>query len=542
MIQNFQLKACCLALLTTAIAHGETGTPPQKEQDVLSLLNGDFLHGHLLGINPSGALRWHHPDIEEGIEIQTNKIRRIALSGGKPNINPPSYSYVRFENGDQIPGEIIAMDQEVVHLATSFAGELMIPRSSLSQLAPSPYGGKIHYYGPFSEDRWSILNEQEPETSLPEDVEAQEEQEQEEKEEEDPLPPEEVEDEETPREHPEDEKRSWNLSGTAWYNSDSTPLFLDADLPDKALISCHISWKNRLSASIAFHATLPSPEVIDEKTKEGRRKPRVRRVAEDQPVPQRARGLQSGTQGYPSTYGESYVLTLFPSNYVQLHRCSFDEEGNPVSTRLTSSNSHIRIDDTGETAIEIRCDRSESLISLYMNGKFAAQWIDPAGYAGTGSHVAFASTNESSRLRISDIVVSSWNGMFDSAVSMDSKERDIVLLTNGTDRFSGSVTSIQDGTLTLLGSFAEMKIPLDEVQEIRFAKKDIIEQPSLDGNPVRLLMQPVGKLTLSLLEINESFLEGTLPSEIPLKAQLDSIDVIEFSYGETARDSWDHQF
>ena len=63
--------------------------------------------------------------------------------------------------------------------------------------------------------------------------------------------------------------------------------------------------------------------------------------------------------GFAATYGASYVLTLY-SNYAILYRVSYDEEGKAAVDRLSSTNSHVRLNDVGEAEFELRCDRKDA--------------------------------------------------------------------------------------------------------------------------------------------------------------------------------------
>ena len=62
-------------------------------------------------------------------------------------------------------------------------------------------------------------------------------------------------------------------------------------------------------------------------------------------------------------------------------------------------------------------------------------------------------------MSISDVVVSEWNGMPDSARSLQVDDQDIVLMANGTDRFSGKVGGLDDGKIALDGKYGRFQFP-----------------------------------------------------------------------------------
>jgi hypothetical protein len=249
----------------------------------------------------------------------------------------------------------------------------------------------------------------------------------------------------------------------------------------------------------------------------------------------------SGSNSYPLTYGHSYVLTIY-SSYAMLYRCDFDEDGNPKMNRLTNSSATIRLDESGEAEFELRCDRENSSILLFVNGEYVNQWEDSQGYAGIGSHLTFGCQNAGSRLRVSDIVVSNWNGMLDSARSMDAEDRDTILLNNGTDRFSGKITGIKNSHYQLKGTYADMQIPVDEVEELRFARSARKELPDPSGKALRLILRPIGRITLDPGRSTPTDLTGRHQALGDINLDLGFASLIEFSFSDSILDSWDEDF
>ena len=232
------------------------------------------------------------------------------------------------------------------------------------------------------------------------------------------------------------------------------PIALDAKLPDVGRFRFKLAWRNRLSANIAFHADytrpLPrEPEEVEEVAENVEEKPAEEKAeaAEDTPAEEaeeeeekpikfkplefeslfdlkQGDALQSlgwlpanSSASFLQTYGSSYVLS-FNSSYVTLHHNTFDKEGKPLqqsrrSSRISSGN----FSESGEAEIDIRFDRKKKAIYLYVDGQYAAQWSEVSDYAGKGSSIGFAGTGNS-RLKISDIIVSSWSGTPDAARSM----------------------------------------------------------------------------------------------------------------------------
>ena len=180
--------------------------------------------------------------------------------------------------------------------------------------------------------------------------------------------------------------------------------------------------------------------------------------------------------------------------------------------RMTHSQSSVRLPESGDATFELRSDRKSGLLMLFINGEYAAQWeeIDPIVANDTtpenkddaekkdpplGNGFGIQAITGNTPIRLTDLVISEWNGVKDSAYSMSNEHRDIVLLTNGTDRYSGDVVGISDGKLRFKSAYSELEIPLQEISEITFAKKIESEKSETPANTVTARFYPVGKIS-----------------------------------------------
>ena len=492
-------------LLPFAALAEDAGNP----EDLLRFRNGDSLHGSFLGLS-GGDLRWRHTEARDTITLKTDKLRRLSFHGGRSRKNLRSPSYIQLTGGDRIPGTLISLDSEKLLMDTEFAGNVSIPREFISQISPRPHGGLIHYIGPFSADEWTVIDPPE-------------------KAEKDPKKENEPKKEDEPGEAPEP---PWVFSGGAYYSNSQRPIAIDTKSTDQVRIRFTLAWRNRLNAAIAFHATMKQPEPPEKEDEDGEKEPK--RIAKPE---------GAGSKGFAYTYGHSYVLTIY-SNYAQIYRCDFNEEGEADMDRLSNSSANLRLEETGQAEFELRCDRLSGTIALFANGRFVSQWNDRQGYVGTGSHLAFASQNSAARLRISDVIVTAWNGMIDSAQSMETENRDVILLTNGTDRFSGELASLQDGRFVVKGTYAEMTVPQEEVQDIRLARAAQTgeDEEEASRQRVRLLLQPYGRLTLRPIEASSDRLRAHHPALGDLTLDLHYAGLMEFSFGSSVLDSWDDDY
>lgn len=519
--------------LLLALGAAANDTPP----DLLRLTNGE-LEGRFGGIDRDGVLRWEREDGVAPMEFRTDKLRQIILRGATSQTVDASSSHIELVNGDRIPASIAELDDENLTLDSAVAGELVIPRDAVRRIAPNPFGGRLVYAGPFNPEEWRIDDGSEPkkeeepgEPGEPGGEEAAEE----------AVEVEVVEEavvEEAPAEEAtedEEEEASWRHLGSRWYHvSGDDALVLDAGMPRRSVYRFHLDWRGRSPISIAFHADFaPRPEVEKDEEEE-KPQPQVRRV-----VP--------STSGLTTYFGRAFVMTL-RGNYVNLYKVGYNKDGSPFVDSLRAANRSLQIDDAGEADFELRTDLDEGFISLFVDGEFSMQWqIEPVVADDEdawvpGSGIGFRVDGSDSPLRVSDIVVAEWNGMPDAARSLVNRERDVVLLTNGTDRVSGKITSIAAGRLTLEGQYAPLVIPLEEIADIRFATDSLREEEVASSDRLRVHFQPIGRISgvPGVTRDGAMAVKSELLGDLTLS--LESAVILEFREGGSFLDAWDEDF
>lgn len=489
------------ALLAASLAAAEP-------VDLLRFTNGNQLDGRFAGIDTVGTITWTRPDVATPMPFQREKIRQIILRNARPLSLLADPCHVTLVNGDRLPGSVVAADRDSVTLATGAAGTLVLPRDAVAVVAPHPFGGRLIYAGPFDTKGWNTVRA-EPGAM------------------EDPFAA-------APRgkARPEDaDQPDWSHLGAAWYcRGGLDALTLDAGMPDRALLRFKLGWRSRPNLAVAFHADLRQPAPPKKKEQD------------------EGRPSFGGMQNLSRLFGSAYILN-FQSGYVHLQRSGFDEEGRPELERVRVGSTTVRLNDTGEAVFEIRCDRRDGTIAVHVNGEFAVQWstaeegVEPAArsatYRAPGGGLGFQVQGNNSQVRISDVVVAEWNGLTDSARSMESETRDIVLLTNGTDRFSGKVLALRDDQVEIESSYAPLKIPLADVAEIHFARdaRRKPEAPAPAG--ISVLLQPVGRITGIPLAASPTRIQLEHPLAGKLDLDLGSAVVLEFTPSSGFLDAWD---
>jgi hypothetical protein len=132
--------------------------------------------------------------------------------------------------------------------------------------------------------------------------------------------------------------------------------------------------------------------------------------------------------------------------------------------------------------LEIRSNREEGTLSLFVNGGLVQRWKDTRGFVSNGTGVVFYSQVESPTLKLSNIKLSEWDGRFEPEVTSTNKLTDDVVFLANKDKVVGKVKGLGENKLlvqtrTLDAAASEkstnearvLQIPLSRVTEIYFA-------------------------------------------------------------------------
>lgn len=490
--------------LPTCLALGLCCLAAQAEPDFLRFENGDQMSGRFLGMNTEGDIRWESAEMKDPATFRINTLRHLVLRGGKPERVEETLSHVGLTNGDRIPGRITAIDGSHITLDSKFSGLLRIPKENLSLLAANPLGGRVHYFGPFSADGWQMLQ------GIP------------------------AKQEDKDKEKDTAKTEPWELSGAAWFwkgqqdvSDSSNPVALarSEGMSDRSVLRFRMNWKDRVAMSIAFHADFATA-VAHEKSDEAEMN--IRR--------------EQGS--LPSIFGNCYVLQIL-SSHMMLYRSTWDPETGPHYDRVQMNSNYIRLGEERSALVEIRSNRPNGHISLFINDEFVAQWSEPTGkdansegFAGKGNGFGFLSQSGGSAVRISEIMVSDWNGMPDSARSMELDDKDVVLMTNGTDRFSGKILGMEPNDMVRFESrHGTILVPLDEIAEIRFARSQLAKSEAQQG-PV-LHLGPIGRISVKSIAGDRDLLKLQHHILGPVDLRSDPVIMVEYKSGTRIVDSWD---
>jgi hypothetical protein len=546
MIRPFAI--CGLAGMSWALAAtAPAASPAPPRQDLLRFVNGDQLHGSFQGVKTGPVAVWQRPDLTAPGEFKSNQIQKIILRAGRPEKSNESLTHIALVNGDRIPGTLSALDDETCTVDTSIAGVLHIPRKNVGMIAPMPLGGRVLYHGTYAEDGWLMTHPDFPD-GIPELTAAANPAP-------DPAPPmPDAAGDDEAGEAPDPVKNTpiprWDFSGAAWYwnhKQGATALVRKTGMTERSMLRFNLAWRSRLMLCIAFHADFSHPKQAEPNKDDN---PRAagnlnalanakKRALMNHPGP-------GDPSALPKLFGNSYVLQV-NSGFAMLLRCGYDADGKPTMERLQINNPSIRLPESGSAAFDLRCDRIKGTIVLHIDGELAMQWDEPGRadtppYAGKGAGIGFLVQMENSPVRISDVVIAEWNGMPDSARSMQLDDQDIVLLANGTDRFSGKVVDFHDGKLRLLGKFGDFSFPLDAIAEVRFASNSQAKPEPSNDPRVIVRLDPIGNISGIPLSGDAASLKLLTPYAGTININLQSATILDFQPSNNLLDDWDPQF
>ncbi len=507
-----------------------------KAEDVLRFSNADQLHGSFQGIDEKGEISWKRSSTDS---VYQSKEVRSVIFGSNKKINSAEYSYIRLKNGDIIPGNVVQLTDKTLKIKGDVVGDLEIPREHVREICPEPFGGRIHYVGPFTTEGWSVLHPKEKGKDQASSAEAAKD------------APDQKDDAnkgekevdaatETPKKAMEAEKKDddkhWKHIGSAWYRKDSSLTLIRKDcLPSSSLLRFRAQWRSRINLNIVMNADfMPPPAKKENKEDAGEAKKNAAIAM--------AGGMMfqnSSQQMHLPSLGNAIVLNIYQS-YLSLSRVGYRKNGEFFVNRITQAPSALQLEESGDSVFEIRSDKAAGMLMLFVDGKYAAQWEDIKESADVegddgdqmlplGNGIGFQVAGNKLPIRINDIVIAEWNGVRDPARSFAHDKRDILLLTNGMDRYSGTLESISNGTAVFQSSLGKLSIPLTELSEIHFAGLDDNASNVQTASSIGISFFPIGKVSGQIVGADSNQIQIKHPLAGDLKLQMNQALMIHFS-------------
>jgi len=133
-----QTKRCRRPLTWTLLcfALGQALGQAAGGDSLLRFMDGSMLHGDLQQVSLQQGVRWGHPDLAKPVDFRPDNLAWIRFEGARPvqRNNDPTV-HIRFHNGDEVLGNLIALDEQRVQFSTWFNEQLSAPRDVLQSLA-----------------------------------------------------------------------------------------------------------------------------------------------------------------------------------------------------------------------------------------------------------------------------------------------------------------------------------------------------------------------------------------------------------------------
>ncbi len=472
------ILVCFLLLVTGLFSAPRTGT--------LTFRNGDKMTGAMIGYGVKEGFLWRHPAISGEMRVEAASVRKISLS---PEAAPKGArihsARVRLVNGDEIAGELSALDKKMLTLDTWYAGQLRIPRATIVHLVPGALS-KMVFEGPDSLKGWGaavmgvylgddgdlfggVTVERAVDGSPAERaglmagdiitsingkpfkvrakmirfVKGHE-----------PGDKMEI----AVKRAGKEVKFILSLASIHWgfeegvltSNGTGGIIGREFDWPDRSNVEFDLAW-----------STMPGIDII----------------------------IQAD-QLYTLTSVNAYAIRL-NSSYAYLYR--YTSDGNNFQTSSLGSvqlSRHIAGKKKGR--ISVLTDSKKKTISLLFDGKLVKKWQERAAWAGKGRALQF-NPQTSNAMSISNIRVSEWDGRLPNQ-SVDSSggdgKEDFVRLAND-DTMSGAIGGIAGGKISVKMSFADkpIDIPLARIGLVKFGRKS-----GAAPEPLPKII-PIGKVT-----------------------------------------------
>jgi hypothetical protein len=125
---------------------------PAAADEVL-LSDGSRLSGTVTELADGGLVMLSSSLSFEPFQLRAENLTRVDFTSTRP-IADRHDALVILANGDQFPADLKAIDENLVTVGTSFAGEIRIPRASVSTVQFGVMPRKLIYQGPEDERGW----------------------------------------------------------------------------------------------------------------------------------------------------------------------------------------------------------------------------------------------------------------------------------------------------------------------------------------------------------------------------------------------------
>lgn len=251
----------------------------------------------------------------------------------------------------------------------------------------------------------------------------------------------------------------WRYVNGAFIAGGAGSLARDLKLPDMATIEFDIAWKSYMSIAVALYASTLQPILLSQKDE----------------LPD---------------FGSFYSLQInFNTANLMLIK-----KGVPLNSMGMAFIPNMERKTSAH--IMIRVSKPQKMILLYVDGILVKQWQEQGEFGGSGTCVRFVN-QLSSPVKISNIVVSQWDGRIEIPITrVDNSKSDFILMINN-DVVSGTVKEFKNGKFVVQTAYGNVDVPFERISQMHLSM--IGREPPLryDGE-ISVVLQTQGKLVLKL--------------------------------------------
>lgn len=404
-------------------------------QDILNFKNNDTLHGEFVGFDGTQGLTWKSEQADQPITFKTSELRKVVFNKGLSRKPFTHSSLLTLSNGDILPCSLSTISEDKLYVHTDFAGDLVIPKKHVKNCTLNPLGQQVLYQGPYLKENWEV-------STMPKQYSEQQ---------------------------LEAEDHTWEFGNFGWYNRGGMGSIhlSDFQLPDAFRLRYITESPRHSNIAVIIYADLK----------------KVGRQNDDPPT------RLNSAERITALFGSCLAIKLGTHN-ATLTSYAVSDNGESSYTTIKAVNGRASTNrefENNQTEIELRVSRKKQVISLYYGQQLVNQWslkgIDKLPEGQTFGFLAHYG-GDNYLTRVSEISIAPWNGIIDSAPSLESDLHDIVMLSNGKDRFAGKIEKLKDQQLTLDGTYAKMVIPRSELQSIHFSTNAVTTLPNNKNNIV----------------------------------------------------------
>jgi hypothetical protein len=221
----------------------------------------------------------------------------------------------------------------------------------------------------------------------------------------------------------------------------------------------------------------------------------------------------------------SYIFFLSPQ-FISFQRVQ------PGTGVLTLGQTRIKsLNGKKQARFSIRAHRDTAKFAVYIDDELASTFRDNRGFVAEGHGISLASQLSASSFKLSNMLVTAWDGTDESDLDLETTEDTDVMYLINQDRPKGDVVRIRDQKMHFrLRKQRDIHIPIDRIKQIHFRSEEI-PQKKLEQDPSRIRAHFAGggSLSFNLISWDHKKLEGKSEHFGPLQFTGSAIRQIEFN-------------